>query len=185
MTVARYESACIHTHSIWHQTTWIPGTDTSKACPASQSTNRSVRDNQPVCSQWWELTTNADKMWQWRLMEEDGLLYCAVDNMDHILTSIEDGMIMKIVLEIPIMNIGLDWETYTTWQCWLNDWLALHGWKWWIYNHFKVAGSDDHYRIDIGGGIGQPDNHDAMAHLNGSNGQWQQQKLNQLCPASY
>ena len=38
----------------------------------------------------------------------------------------------------------------------------------WIYNHFKVAGSDDHYRINIGEGIGPSDGYDAMAALNGS-----------------
>ena len=38
----------------------------------------------------------------------------------------------------------------------------------WIYSHFKVAGSDDHYRLDIAGGIGPSDGYDVMAHLNGS-----------------
>ena len=38
----------------------------------------------------------------------------------------------------------------------------------WIYNHFKVAGSDDNYRIDIGESIGPSDGYDAMAYLNGS-----------------
>ena len=38
----------------------------------------------------------------------------------------------------------------------------------WIYNHFKVAGSDDNYRISIGGGIGPSGAFDAMFHLNGS-----------------
>ena len=41
-------------------------------------------------------------------MEEDGLLYCAKDSMDYKLTSIEDGMTMRMDLETPTMNTGLD-----------------------------------------------------------------------------
>ena len=38
----------------------------------------------------------------------------------------------------------------------------------WIYNHFKVAGSNDKYRISIAGGVGPSDGYDAMVHINGS-----------------
>ena len=38
----------------------------------------------------------------------------------------------------------------------------------WFYNHFKVAGSNDKYRLTIGKGIGPAYGYDAMAHLNNS-----------------
>ena len=38
----------------------------------------------------------------------------------------------------------------------------------WIYNHFKVSGSDDKYHISIADGIGPSDGFDAMVQLNWS-----------------
>ena len=38
----------------------------------------------------------------------------------------------------------------------------------WFYDHFKVAGSNDKYRLTIGNGIGPAYGYDAMIHLNNS-----------------
>ena len=51
-------------------------------------------------------------------MEEDGLLYCGDNAMYQVLTSVEDGKIMKMDLEKPQLRI-LDWTeehslSYTT-----------------------------------------------------------------------
>ena len=38
----------------------------------------------------------------------------------------------------------------------------------WFYDHFKVAGSNEKYRLTIGKGVGPAYGYDAMAHLNNS-----------------